>query len=76
MAVTRREVYDGLDIEFREALRRSLRSMEHLNSRPDFAEGVASWTEKRQVHFAPLDPDFDVVSVLGVESEPLPRPGD
>ena len=52
MAFVRRELYDGLDLDFREALRRSLRSMAHLNASPDFAEGVASFIEKRPPHFA------------------------
>lgn len=76
MAVTRREVYDGLDLDFHEGLRRSLRSMAHLNARPDFGEGVASWLEKRPPRFAPLDPEFDADLVLGAEPEPLPRPGE
>jgi enoyl-CoA hydratase/carnithine racemase len=76
MAIARREVYDGLDVDFREGLRRSLRSMAHLNARPDFAEGVASWTEKRAPRFAPLGSQFDADAVLGVQAEPLPRPGE
>src|SRR3954452_22531146 len=76
MAFVRREVYDGLDLDFREALRRSLRSMAHLNASPDFKEGVASFVEKRPPHFAPLDGGFDPDKVFGVATEPLPRPGD
>ena len=76
MAMVRREVYDGLDLDFREALRLSLRSMAHLNARPDFAEGVASFTERRPPRFAPLDAGFDADAVLGVTRRPLPSPGE
>jgi enoyl-CoA hydratase/carnithine racemase len=76
MAFVRREVYDGLDLDFREALRRSLRSMAHLNAAPDFKEGVASFVEKRSPDFAALDDGFSADAVLGAATEPLPRPGD
>jgi enoyl-CoA hydratase/carnithine racemase len=76
MAFVRREVYDGLDLDFREALRRSLRSMSHLNAAPDFKEGVSSFVEKRPPQFASLDDGFDADEVLGAATEPLPRPGD
>jgi enoyl-CoA hydratase/carnithine racemase len=75
MAFVRREIYDGLDLDFPEALRRSLRSMAHLNASPDFAEGVASFIEKRPPRFAPLSGAFDADGVLGVPAEPLPSPG-
>jgi enoyl-CoA hydratase/carnithine racemase len=76
MAFVRREIYDGLDLDFREALRRSLRSMAHLNACPDFKEGVASFVEKRPPHFNSLDEGFDAGKVLGVATAALPRPGD
>ncbi len=76
MAFVRRELYDGLDLDFREALRRSLRSMAHLNASPDFAEGVASFLEKRPPRFASLDGTFDAAEVLRAPAQPLPRPGD
>jgi enoyl-CoA hydratase/carnithine racemase len=76
MAFVRREIYDGLDLDFCEALRRSLRSMAHLNSSPDFAEGVASFMEKRPPRFASLADSFDGDGVLGAPAQPLPRPGD
>ncbi len=76
MAFVRREIYDGLDLDFREALRRSLRSMAHLNASTDFAEGVASFLDKRPPRFAALDGAFDAGEVLGVTAQPLPRPGD
>jgi enoyl-CoA hydratase/carnithine racemase len=76
MAFVRREVYDGLDLDFREALRRSLRSMAHLNASPDFAEGVASFMEKRPPRFAALGAHFDADGVLGASQQPLPVPVD
>src|SRR5690242_13426934 len=76
MAFVRREVYEGLDLDFREALLRSLRSMAHLNASPDFKEGVASFLEKRSPNFAALDDAFSADKVLGAAQEPLPRPGD
>jgi enoyl-CoA hydratase/carnithine racemase len=76
MAFVRREVYDGLDLDFREALRRSLRSMAYLNASPDFAEGVASFMEKRPPQFAALHKECDADGILGASLQPLPRPGD
>lgn len=74
LAVIRREVYASLDVDFNEGLRRAFAGMAYLNGRPDLAEGVASFKEKRTAHFAPLPADVDASEVLGITPEPFPAP--
>jgi enoyl-CoA hydratase/carnithine racemase len=74
LAMIRRQVYDDMDVGFNEGLRRSFATMTYLNGRPDLAEGVASFKEKRPPQFAPLPADFDAASVSDSVLEPFPRP--
>jgi enoyl-CoA hydratase/carnithine racemase len=59
MAVVRHQVYGDLDRDFTAALRRSYSVMEYFAGSPDFREGVASFTEKREPKFEALPADFD-----------------
>lgn len=59
MAVVRHQVYGDLDRDFTAALRRSYSVMEYFAGSPDFREGVASFTEKREPKFEGLPADFD-----------------
>jgi enoyl-CoA hydratase/carnithine racemase len=59
MAVVRHQVYGDLDRDFTGALRRSYSVMEYFAGSPDFREGVASFTEKREPKFEGLPADFD-----------------
>ncbi|TDU01755.1 enoyl-CoA hydratase [Streptomyces sp. 846.5] len=59
MAVIRHQVYGDLDRDFTGALRRSYSVMEYFAGSPDFREGVASFTEKREPKFEGLPADFD-----------------
>ncbi|MFG2959415.1 enoyl-CoA hydratase-related protein [Streptomyces sp. NPDC048291] len=59
MAVVRHQVYGDLDRTFTDALARSYSAMEFFVGSPDFREGVASFTEKREPEFEGLPPDFD-----------------
>lgn len=74
MSVIRRQVYADLDVDFNEALRRTFASMMYLNSQPDLAEGVASFSQKRPPRFAPLPAGFDAAAITATSPEPFPRP--
>lgn len=74
LAMIRRQVYDDMDVEFNEGLRRSFQTMTYLNAQPDLGEGVASFREKRAPQFAALPSDFDADVVSGAEVEPFPKP--
>lgn len=54
MATMKRQVYADLTRELPEALAEANRLMGESFTRPDFAEGVASFMERREPNFAPL----------------------
>jgi enoyl-CoA hydratase/carnithine racemase len=58
MAAVRYQVYADLDDDFETSWTRTLRIMQRMNAHPDFAEGVASFTERRDPAFDPLPPGF------------------
>ena len=60
MAAIRRQVYGDLSRTFGESMVHTLALMQELAGNPDFAEGVASFVEKRPAAFAGLDPSFHV----------------
>lgn len=74
LAVIREQVYADLDVGFNEGLRRSFAAMAHMNARPELAEGVASFRERRPPVFPPLAADFDAARVLDAPRQPFPRP--
>ncbi|WP_007507305.1 MULTISPECIES: enoyl-CoA hydratase-related protein [Pseudofrankia] len=74
LAVIRRQVYADLDVDFNEGLRRSFAAMADMNARPELAEGVASFRERRPPDFPPLPADFDPAAVLDAAPAPFPRP--
>jgi enoyl-CoA hydratase/carnithine racemase len=55
MAIIKRQVYDHLDVGFEQARDESNRLMAEAFDRPDLAEGVAAFTERRPPRFAPVD---------------------
>jgi enoyl-CoA hydratase/carnithine racemase len=65
MAAIRRQVYGDLSRRFDDAAVQSLALMAEFIGSHDFAEGVASFVEKRDVHFEPLDPSFFVTGDRG-----------
>ncbi|MGH9040218.1 MAG: enoyl-CoA hydratase-related protein [Acidimicrobiia bacterium] len=60
MAAIRLQVYGDLSRSFEESLERSVAAMLDFASSADFAEGVASYAERRPARFEPLDPDFSL----------------
>ena len=65
LAMIRRQVYDEWTSGSTRDCGAKLSTMTYLNGQPDLGEGVASFKEKRQPHFAPTLPsDFDAASVL------------
>jgi enoyl-CoA hydratase/carnithine racemase len=65
MAAIRRQVYGDLSRGFSESMVHTLATMQEFAGNEDFAEGVASFVEKRPPKFAPLEPTFDVIGDRG-----------
>jgi enoyl-CoA hydratase/carnithine racemase len=65
MAAIRRQVYGDLSRTFPESMVHTLATMQEFARNEDFAEGVASFVEKRPPRFAPLDPSFVLLSDRG-----------
>jgi enoyl-CoA hydratase/carnithine racemase len=58
MAAVRRQVYADLGEDFDQSWARALTIMHRMASEPDFGEGVASFTEKRDPEFEALPDEF------------------
>jgi enoyl-CoA hydratase/carnithine racemase len=58
MAAVRRQVYADLGEDFEQSWTRALTIMHRMAGEPDFAEGVASFTEKRDPKFEALPDEF------------------
>jgi enoyl-CoA hydratase/carnithine racemase len=58
MAAMRRQVFDDLSRDFDQSMARAVAVMQEFTGNPDFAEGVASFAERRPPRFPPLEPDF------------------
>jgi enoyl-CoA hydratase/carnithine racemase len=65
MAAIRRQVYGDLSRSFSESMVHTLATMQEFAGHDDFAEGVASFVEKRPPRFAPLEPSFTLLSDRG-----------
>ncbi len=65
MAVIRHQVLADLDRTFEASLYGAYAVMDALVQDADFAEGVASYLEKRPPEFAPLSDDFDPEGLVG-----------
>jgi enoyl-CoA hydratase/carnithine racemase len=58
MAAIRAQIYGDLSRSAEESLARSVVAMQAFTGNADFAEGVASFAERRPPKFPPLDPEF------------------
>ena len=58
MAAVRRQVYADLGQDFERSWTRALTIMQRMAGEPDFGEGVASFTDKREPKFDPLADGF------------------
>jgi enoyl-CoA hydratase/carnithine racemase len=58
MAAVRRQVYADLGQDFEQSWTRALTIMHRMAGEPDFGEGVASFTDKRDPKFDPLSEGF------------------
>jgi enoyl-CoA hydratase/carnithine racemase len=58
MAAVRRQVYADLGQDFEQSWDRALAIMQRMAGEPDFGEGVASFTEKREPSFDALPDGF------------------
>jgi enoyl-CoA hydratase/carnithine racemase len=65
LAAIRRQVYTGLSQNFSDAWTTAYALMADFTGREDFKEGVASYVEKRDVNFPPLDNNFRVPGDMG-----------
>jgi enoyl-CoA hydratase/carnithine racemase len=65
MAAVRRQVYGDLSRSFSESMVHTLATMKEFAGDEDFAEGVASFVEKRPPQFSLLDPSFGLLSDRG-----------
>jgi enoyl-CoA hydratase/carnithine racemase len=65
MAAIRRQVYGDQSRAFSESMVHTLATMQEFAGNEDFAEGVASFVEKRPPKFAPLEPTFGVIGDRG-----------
>jgi enoyl-CoA hydratase/carnithine racemase len=59
LAIKRQVFHDG-GVGLADSQRETFQLMQSVADHPDFAEGVASFVEKRPPRFQPLDDDFDV----------------
>jgi enoyl-CoA hydratase/carnithine racemase len=65
MAAIRRQVYADQSRRFEESILESMGVLSDFISSEDFAEGIASFVEKRPAAFPPLDPAFRVIGDMG-----------
>jgi len=65
LAAIRRQVYSDLSNRLDEAWIQAYALMADFTGREDFKEGVASYVEKRDVHFPPLDNSFRAPGDMG-----------
>ncbi|MER6972114.1 enoyl-CoA hydratase-related protein [Nocardioides sp. NPDC057767] len=65
MALIKNQVWSGLDTGFDEALAGTYRAMAYAAGGRDFGEGVASFLERRDPEFAPLDPHLAPEEITG-----------
>lgn len=64
LAAIKHQVYSDLEGGLEDAMRQALLLMRVMNARPDLAEGVASFVERRAPHFGPIG-DLDAEQVTG-----------
>ena len=60
MVAIKRQVVRAASLPFDAAMTETFELMQSVADHPDFAEGVASFTEKRAPQFQPLPDDYDV----------------
>jgi enoyl-CoA hydratase/carnithine racemase len=60
LVAMKRQVVRAAALPFDTAMTETFELMQSVADHPDFAEGVASFTEKRKPQFQPLPDDYDV----------------